>query len=944
MAISLGRGYFTVGLAGDLKDQVNQAAQHMTQQFAAASRAVGMAFTAMGGAIVGGFGLAIRAAADFDQAITNAASVTGKTGKEFDIARGKMRELALELGEKTAFSAKQCADAFYDLSSKGFDVAAMSINDLIPFLDLAAATQFDLTRTTQLMTSTLRAFGMENSESARIADVFTTACGKSAAKMEYLASSFPIVGAAAHQLGIPFEEVTAALSTLYNNGVDASTAATSLRNMLLDMENPTKKMSDALAQLGIGAGGGGKELIAMGKAAEKAQESLPKLQRDLDTAVQKMQEMQWTGKANASQFMAQENRIVSYQEKIGLANQAITDFTWAQSNAAPATAAFDASAHGLLGSLQFLKDAGMDSSLAMEAFGKENAAAAAILINSIPAAQGLTSALNDCGGAARTVAEIQLSTLKGRVQELMGSVETISIRIGDALIPKLTEWANALIPIVNNVGIWIKENPELTQQIALFTAAVGVAMLALGPLLILLPGIATAFAAILTPVGALVALLSVALVAAFGVSVSSMTGGLGEIAGRAQEYWNQITETFWYGVEIVTQAMTWLWANVIQPVWGYILSAFETGRAWIIEHWDALSQAFWAGAGIIKAALELVWEVIVLVFEMIGVTVSEGFKAVTNDFDMSGKDWLTILNEMLLGFKQGVEWMRDTLKWLRGFFEEHWGAMSMIIGAFASMIVEPLTQTVKLMLWVGDTITWMIKLAGDGLAALAQFAGGLFGFGGAPEGQPRSKGGRVETGNTYRVGEQGPEMFFNDRGNFAKLIGRQGTERAVATQDGWIVNNRMLRAVAHIYRTLYPESNQKTERDRATRRVLDDYGFPHIYPGTVSTWLASQFSKNEMFTKVMAAELGYRKSGGPVSANKPYIVGEAGPELFVPKAAGEILNRSQMGQTVSFNAPLVHVAQMNASNPADVNALAQRLGDELRRRLSARGLQPNFGV
>lgn len=46
---------------------------------------------------------------------------------------------------------------------------------------------------------------------------------------------------------------------------------------------------------------------------------------------------------------------------------------------------------------------------------------------------------------------------------------------------------------------------------------------------------------------------------------------------------------------------------------------------------------------------------------------------------------------------------------------------------------------------------------------------------------------------------------------------------------------------------------------------------------------------------------GFRANGGPVSSGKAYVVGERGPELFVPKAAGGIvpnhsLGRSQSGQ------------------------------------------------
>jgi phage-related minor tail protein len=40
----------------------------------------------------------------------------------------------------------------------------------------------------------------------------------------------------------------------------------------------------------------------------------------------------------------------------------------------------------------------------------------------------------------------------------------------------------------------------------------------------------------------------------------------------------------------------------------------------------------------------------------------------------------------------------------------------------------------------------------------------------------------------------------------------------------------------------------------------------------------------------------FRANGGPVSANSPYVVGERGPELFVPRASGSIVSNSNMNQ------------------------------------------------
>ena len=47
----------------------------------------------------------------------------------------------------------------------------------------------------------------------------------------------------------------------------------------------------------------------------------------------------------------------------------------------------------------------------------------------------------------------------------------------------------------------------------------------------------------------------------------------------------------------------------------------------------------------------------------------------------------------------------------------------------------------------------------------------------------------------------------------------------------------------------------------------------------------------------------FRADGGPVSANRPYIVGEQGPELMIPHSSGTVLPNSQLaagGKTVNI--------------------------------------------
>jgi hypothetical protein len=46
----------------------------------------------------------------------------------------------------------------------------------------------------------------------------------------------------------------------------------------------------------------------------------------------------------------------------------------------------------------------------------------------------------------------------------------------------------------------------------------------------------------------------------------------------------------------------------------------------------------------------------------------------------------------------------------------------------------------------------------------------------------------------------------------------------------------------------------------------------------------------------MSGSLGFLAKGGPAKAGSPYIVGEQGPELFVPGSSGTVIPNDRMGQ------------------------------------------------
>jgi phage-related minor tail protein len=54
---------------------------------------------------------------------------------------------------------------------------------------------------------------------------------------------------------------------------------------------------------------------------------------------------------------------------------------------------------------------------------------------------------------------------------------------------------------------------------------------------------------------------------------------------------------------------------------------------------------------------------------------------------------------------------------------------------------------------------------------------------------------------------------------------------------------------------------------------------------------------------------GFLAEGGPAQANTPYIIGERGPELFVPRTAGTVVPNNALsgmgGQTINYNGPII---------------------------------------
>jgi lambda family phage tail tape measure protein len=105
--------------------------------------------------------------------------------------------------------------------------------------------------------------------------------------------------------------------------------------------------------------------------------------------------------------------------------------------------------------------------------------------------------------------------------------------------------------------------------------------------------------------------------------------------------------------------------------------------------------------------------------------------------------------------------------------------------------------------------------------------------------------------------------------------------------------------------------------------------------------LAKMIAKAAIFQAISAA-LGFfglkipgLAEGGPVKQNQPYVVGEKGPELFVPKSAGDIIPNKDMGAPSMAktndgkmtNAPITNNYNTYNINALDAKSVAQMFAE-----------------
>lgn len=182
--------------------------------------------------IVAGFTAAVKTTADFDKAMAQVAATMGKTVDEV----GDLREFAKQMGESTAFSATEAAEALNYMALAGYD-AETSMQMLPTVLNLAAAGGMDLAQASDMVTDAQSAFGLTMEEAAAMTDQMARASSKSNTSVSQLGEAMLKIGATARNVKGGTTELSTLLGVLADNGIKGAEGGTHLRNVLLSLQS-----------------------------------------------------------------------------------------------------------------------------------------------------------------------------------------------------------------------------------------------------------------------------------------------------------------------------------------------------------------------------------------------------------------------------------------------------------------------------------------------------------------------------------------------------------------------------------------------------------------------------------------------------------------------------------------------------------------------------------
>lgn len=746
-----------------------------------------LAFGAIGATAFAGFlASSVSVAADFEASMNRFSAITGDALDEAGLKIEDFSKLFLKLGADTQYSAQQAADAGIELAKGGIDVATISAGGLEAALNLAAAGELELAEAANI---TAKQYG-----------VWVNAAASAEEKAAFLAEAADLLAQAANASTVNVDDLALGLA---NAGGVAKTAGLSFQETITTMALIAPAFSSAA------------------DAGTSFKTFLSRLIPTTTPAILAMEELGlWTEEAGSAFYDAQGN-FVGMEKASQLLFEATKDLSEEQRVLAFTTI-----------------------------FGSDAVRAAAKIAEQGAVGFNTMGESMENAGTAAEQAKKRNQGFKFAMDQLLGSIETLQIVLGSALLPVLTEVIGLFTGGVNSVmeffqGIAAAEDPMLALSNAISSIIPGFdgILAAMQPIIDIAMEIGAFLGDNLEPILiSLAAVIGGAVVVALGSMAAAMVAAaapvLALVAVGAALYkaWQ---ENFLGIRDIVTSVLSAVWSviqSVLGVVQGFVQQHGDSIKNFFLDAWESIK-------GIVQGALEIINGTIVPILTSIAEFISAHKEEIVTVLSAAWEIISTVVSTVL-GVIQGV--INTVLAVIKGDWEGAWEAIKGIFSTVWEAIKTIVSQALAV-------IELVLSLAWQTIKGAAE---------------------SVWNSISKSISDiwEGIKTFISTTVNAIPRIilgiGKQLYDAGAA------IIQQLWDGITDIFSGLLEDVRNKIAEIKAA----------------VEEALGLNAAANAAQTlQQSVAQASPRAMGGPVKAMSRYLVGEQGPELFVPGRSGTIL-------------------------------------------------------
>ena len=294
----------------------------------------------------------------------------------------------------------------------------------------------------------------------------------------------------------------------------------------------------------------------------------------------------------------------------------------------------------------------------------------------------LSGAIDNCNGAAQSMADTMNNNLEGQLTILKSQLQELAISFGEILLPaikKIVGWVQGFIDVLNSLPDGVKET---IVTVALIAAA-------LGPVLIVIGKIITAVGTIMTIVPKVVGVIKAVKTAFLALNATMLVNPIVLIIAA---------------IAALVAAFIYLWNNCdeFRQFW---IDLWESIKQIAVAVWEALKEFFVAAWEFIKTTAETVWNALAGFFTGLWEGIKNTFTTVVNAIS-------TFLSTMWNTIKSVAETIWNAIS---TFFTTIWNGIKTVVTTVVTAIGTFLTTAWNTIKTVITTVLNAITTVWNGI-------------------------------------------------------------------------------------------------------------------------------------------------------------------------------------------------------------------------------------